>query len=65
MSTVAQELPVTHVVEAGREVVAGAPFAAVAWSARSSRSAAPTHPGVVLLRYYEHVARRQAPLDLT
>ena len=67
MSTVAQGLPVTHAVEAGREVVAGAPFADVAGllAAELAIGGAYLALGVVLLRYYEHVARRQATLELT
>jgi ABC-2 type transport system permease protein len=67
MSTVAQALPVTHAVEAGREVVAGAPLADVAGllGAEVAIGGAYLVLGIALLRYYEHVARRQATLELT
>ena len=67
MSSVAQGLPVTHAVEAGRDVVAGAPFADVAGllGAELAIGAAYLVLGIALLRYYEHVARRQATLELT
>ena len=67
MSTVAQGLPVTHAVEAGREVVAGAPLADVAGLLASELAigAAYLLLGLALLRYYEHAARRQATLELT
>ena len=67
MSTVAQALPVTHAVEAGREVVAGAPLADVAGllGAELAIGGAYLVLGIALLRYYEHVARRQATLELT
>jgi ABC-2 type transport system permease protein len=67
MSTVAQALPVTHAVEAGRKVVAGAPFADVAGllGAEVAIGAAYLVLGIALLRYYERVARRRATLELT
>ena len=67
MSTVAQVLPVTHAVEAGLEVVAGAPLADVAGllGAEVAIGGAYLVLGIALLRYYEHVARRQATLELT
>jgi ABC-2 type transport system permease protein len=67
MSTIAQGLPVTHAVEAGREVVAGAALADVAGllAAELAIGAAFLVLGLALLRYYEHVARRQATLELT
>jgi ABC-2 type transport system permease protein len=66
MSTVAQGLPVTHAVEAGRKLVAGAPLADVAGllGAELAVGGAYLALGVVLLRHYEHVARRQATLEL-
>ena len=67
MSTVAQALPVTHAVEAGREVVAGAPLADVAGLLGTEVAIGGAYLvlGIALLRYYEHVARRQATLELT
>ena len=67
MSTIAQGLPVTHAVEAGRDVVAGAPLADVAGllGAELAIGAAYLVLGIALLRYYEQVARRQATLELT
>ena len=67
MSTVAQGLPVTHAVEAGREVVAGAPLADVAGllAIELTIGAAYLLLGLGLLRYYEYAARRQATLELT
>ena len=67
MSTVAQVLPVTHAVEAGREAAAGAAFRDVAdlLAAELAIGAAFLVLGLALLRYYEHVARRQATLELT
>ena len=67
MSTVAEGLPVTHAVEAGREVVAGAAFADVAGllARELAIGGAFLVVGLALLRWYEYVARRQASLDLT
>jgi ABC-2 type transport system permease protein len=67
MSTVAQVLPVTHAVEAGREAAAGASFADVAdlLAAELAIGAAFLVLGLALLRYYEHVARRRATLELS
>ena len=67
MSTVAQVLPVTHAVEAGREVVAGAALADVAGLLGTELAIGGAYLvlGIALLRYYEHVARRQATLELT
>ena len=59
-------LPVTHAV-AGREAGAGASFADVAdlLAAELAIGAAFLVLGLALLRYYEHVARRRATLELT
>jgi ABC-2 type transport system permease protein len=67
MSSVAQVLPVTHAVEAGREAVAGAAFTDVAGllATELAIGAAFLVLGLALLRYYEHVARRRATLELT
>ena len=67
MSTVAEGLPVTHAVEAGREVVAGAAFADVAGllARELAIGGAFLVVGLALLRWYEYVARRQATLELT
>lgn len=67
MSTVAQGLPVTHAVEAGREVAAGASLADVAGLLATELAIGAVFlvVGLALLRYYEHVARRQATLELT
>ena len=57
----------THAVEAGREVVAGASFGEVAGllAQELAIGAAFLVVGLALLRWYEHVARRQATLELT
>jgi ABC-2 type transport system permease protein len=67
MSSVAQGLPVTHAVEAGREAAAGAALADVAGllATELAIGAAYLVLGLALLRYYEYVARRQATLELT
>jgi ABC-2 type transport system permease protein len=66
MSTVAQGLPVTHAVEAGRALVAGDPLTEVAHllAIELAIGAAYLLPGLALLRYYEREARRTASLDL-
>jgi len=66
MSTIAQALPVTHAVEAGRDVVAGAAFHDVAGLLGAEVAIGATYLllGLALLRYYEHVARRRATLEL-
>lgn len=67
MSAVARVLPVTHAVEAGREAVAGATLGDVAGllATELAIGAAFLVAGLVLLRVYEHTARRQATLELT
>lgn len=67
MSTIAQGLPVTHAVEAGREAVAGATLADVGGLLATELAIGCVYLllGLALLRYYEHVARRQATLELT
>ena len=66
MSTAAQGLPVTHAVEAGREIVAGGSLGGVAgllaWEL--AIGAAYLLLGLALLRHYERVARRRATIDL-
>lgn len=66
MSTAAQGLPVTHAVEAGREVVAGAPLADVAGLLAHELVVGLVYlaAGLALLRHYERVARRDATLEL-
>jgi len=66
MSTAAQGLPVTHAVEAGREVVAGSSLGSVAGllGTELAIGAAYLLLGLALLRYYEHVARRRATIAL-
>src|ERR671910_2089697 len=61
MSTAAQGLPVTHAVEAGREVVAGSSLGSVTGllGTELAIGAAYLLLGLALLRYYEHVARRR------
>ena len=67
MSAIAQVLPVTHAVEAGREVVAGASLGDVGGllARELAIGAAFLLLGLALLRWYEHIARRQATLELT
>ena len=67
MSAIAQVLPVTHAVEAGREAVAGASLGDVAGllARELAVGGAFLLLGLALLRYYEHTARRQATLELT
>ena len=67
MSALAQVLPVTHAVEAGRGAVAGASLNDVAGllARELASGAAFLLLGLALLRYYEHSARRQATLELT
>lgn len=66
MSTVAQGLPVTHAVEAGRDVVAGASLGSVAGllATELAIGAAYLVLGLALLRYYERLARRRATIEL-
>jgi ABC-2 type transport system permease protein len=66
MSTLAQGLPVTHAVEAGRELVAGATLVDVGGLLGTEVAIGAVYLvlGLALLRYYERVARRRATLDL-
>ena len=66
MSTVAQGLPVTHSVEAGRELVAGGSLAGVAGllGIELAIGAAYLATGLALLRFYERDARRRGSLEL-
>ena len=66
MSTVASGLPVTHAVEAGRELVAGASLADVAGllGAELAIGVAYLVAGLGLLRFYEQDARRRGSLEL-
>lgn len=66
MSTAAQGLPVTHAVEAGREIVAGASLGSVAdlLATEIAIGVAYLLLGLALLRHYERVARRRATIDL-
>ncbi|MEX2255122.1 MAG: ABC transporter permease [Acidimicrobiia bacterium] len=66
MSTVAGGLPVTHAVEAGRDLVAGASLAEVAGllGTEVAIGAAYLVAGLGLLRFYERDARRRGSLEL-
>jgi ABC-2 type transport system permease protein len=66
MSTAAQALPVTHAVEAGREVAAGASVASVGDLLATELAIGAFYLvlGLALLRHYERVARRQATIEL-
>ena len=66
MSTVAQGLPVTHSVEAGRDVVAGASLASVAGLLATELAIGLAYLllGLALLRHYERVARHRATIEL-
>ena len=66
MSTAAQGLPVTHAVEAGREVVAGASLGSVAGLLATELAIGVAYLllGLALLRHYERVARHRATIDL-
>jgi ABC-2 type transport system permease protein len=66
MSTAAQGLPVTHAVEAGREIVAGAAFDSVAGLLATELAIGVAYLvlGLALLRYFELVARKRATIDL-
>lgn len=66
MAAVAQGLPVTHAVEAGRAAVAGEPFRGVAGllAAELAIGAAYLAAGLALLRRFELSARRHATLEL-
>ena len=62
----AQGLPVTHAVEAGRDVVAGASLDSVAdlLAAELAIGVAYLLLGLALLRHFETVARRRATIEL-
>jgi ABC-2 type transport system permease protein len=66
MSTVANGLPVTHAVEAGRELVAGASLADVAGLLGRELAIGGAYlvAGLALLRFYERDARRRGSLEL-
>jgi ABC-2 type transport system permease protein len=66
MSTAAQGLPVTHAVEAVRQVVAGASLGSVAdlLATEVAIGVAYLVLGLTLLRHFEHVARHRATIDL-
>ncbi len=66
MSAVASGLPVTHAVEAGREIVAGGSLASVAGALATEVAigAAYLLAGLALLRHFERVARTKATLEL-
>lgn len=66
MSAVAQWLPVTHAVEAGREIVGGASLGSVAGllGRELALGLAYLAAGLALLRRYERIARRRATLEL-
>jgi ABC-2 type transport system permease protein len=66
MSTAAQGLPVTHAVEAGREIVAGGSLDSVAGLLATELAIGVAYllVGLGLLRHYENVARYRATIDL-
>ena len=66
ISPVAQVLPVTHAVEAGREVVAGGSLDSVAdlLAAELAIGVAYLLVGLALLRHFENVARNRATIEL-
>ena len=66
MSTAAQGLPVTHAVEAGREVVAGASLDSVAGLLATELAIGVAYLllGLALLRHFENVARHRATIEL-
>lgn len=66
MSTAAQGLPVTHAVEAGRDVVAGASLGSVAGLLATEIAIGVGYLllGLALLRHFERDARRRATIDL-
>ncbi|HUQ22353.1 MAG TPA: ABC transporter permease [Gaiellaceae bacterium] len=66
MSGAAEGLPVTHAVQAGREVVAGSSFLSVAHLLviELAIGAAYLAAGLVLLRLFERDARRRATIEL-
>jgi len=66
MSTAAQGLPVTHAVEAGREVVAGGSLDSVAGLLATELAVGVAYLllGLALLRHFEHVARHRATIEL-
>jgi ABC-2 type transport system permease protein len=66
MSTAAQGLPVTHAVEAARDIVAGASLGSVAdlLATELAIGVAYLVLGLALLRHFERVARHRATVDL-
>ncbi len=66
MSTAAQGLPVTHAVEAGREIAAGASLDSVAGLLATELGIGVAYLliGLALLRHFEHVARHRATIEL-
>ena len=66
MSAAAHGLPVTHAVEAAREVVAGASLASVAGKLATEVAIGVAYLvlGLTLLRHFERVARHRATIDL-
>ena len=66
MSTAAQGLPVTHAVEAGRQVVAGASLGSVAdlLATELAIGVAYLVAGLALLRMFERDARHRATIEL-
>lgn len=66
MSTAAQGLPVTHGVEAGREVVAGASLGSIAGLLATELAIGVAYLllGLALLRHFERDARRRATIEL-
>ena len=66
MSTAAQGLPVTHAVEAARDVVAGASLGSVADLLVTELAIGIVYlvAGLALLRTFERDARRRATIEL-
>jgi ABC-2 type transport system permease protein len=66
MSTAAQGLPVTHAVEAARDVVAGASLGSVADLLLTELAIGVAYlvAGLALLRMFERDARRRATIEL-
>jgi len=66
MSAAAQGLPVTHAVEAGREIVAGGSLDSVAGLLVTELAIGVAYlvVGLALLRHFEYVARHRATIEL-
>ena len=66
MQSVAQVLPMTHGIAAGREVAGGVPFADVLWLLRDEVVIGLVYAaiGVLLLLFFERESRRHATLEI-